>query len=43
VVGQAGFKFFLLTKKWARLGWLTKSSTRGGSSQFGPGYPFWQL
>jgi len=43
VVGRVRFKFFWLAKKWAELGWLTKSSTRGGSSRVGPDYPFWQL
>jgi len=43
VVGRAGFEFFWLAKKWVGLGWLTKSSTRGGLSRVGPDYPFWQL
>jgi len=33
VVGRAGFNFFWLATKWARLGWLNKSSTRGGSGR----------
>jgi len=42
-MSRAGLEFFWLTEKWARLGWLTKSSTRNGSSRIGPDYPFWQL
>ena len=43
VVDQVGFKFFWLVKKLAGLGWLTKSSTHGGSSQVRSGYLFWHL
>jgi len=43
VVDWARFKFFCLANKWVGLDWLTKWSTRGGSSRIGPDYPFWQL
>jgi len=42
-VGRVGLKFFWLANKWAGLGWLTKWSTCGRSSQVGPSYLFWQL
>jgi len=43
VVGRTRFEFFWLGKKWAGLGWLTKSSTRDRSSRVVSDYPFWQL
>jgi len=43
VVGWVGFEFVWLANKWTALGWLTKWSTRGGSSWVRSVYPFWQL
>jgi len=41
VVGWAGFKYFWLANKWVGLGWLTKWSSRDGSSWIRPDYLFW--
>jgi len=42
-LGWAEFDFFWLVNKWVGLGWLTKRSTRGGSSRIESDYTFWQL